>query len=164
MEVSMEGGIVPGQAMALGQPLEVPDELLGELGSCLLVGGIAEVNPTTQRPGFAGRATTVSILPGARLTFIEWSCRLGCLGQEVVDFGRRKEQGMSILAEPAATSTDQANGRETGHRGIELRIQLAEIGVKPRPFWLLIGDGGSVVSDHFSTVAREIWISLSVCT
>jgi hypothetical protein len=56
---------------------------------------------------------------------------------------------MSILAETAATSADEANGRKLRHGGIEIRVQFAQFSVKRRNLLRLTGTSIDGVGDHF---------------
>jgi hypothetical protein len=118
----MEWGIVPGQPFLVHQPFEPGNARLGDLRCLLLEIRVAKINPTAQRPGSSGRASSPIVLPGASGPVIEWSRRSRGVGQEQGELRARDEQGVTVLLEPATSAADRADGRLAGDLGVDVGI------------------------------------------
>ena len=138
MQVTMEWGIFPGEMPGIHKRLQATNRCLGQVGTVRGIGWVAKVNSTTQRSGLPRGASPMIILPRARRPFIKRPNRGRGVGQEDGELGGRHEQGMVVLDEPTAATTDLANRRQGGDFGIERLVN--RLNLHPKLHWVKFHD------------------------
>ena len=118
----MQRGIIPGQAVLVGQRFEPADIALRKAIRELLIRWVAVVHAAPQRPAVACRAVPARILPGARVAQIQWPARLGRAFQQEPGLERRDEERVPVLLETAAAATQLADRPELSDFRVELRV------------------------------------------
>ncbi len=87
------------------------------------IDGIAEENPTPERPRFSRLTAPALVLPGAKRSLIERSNWRGRVSQKQFRFGGGQKKRVVVLGEPAAAATQLADWRERGDFGVKLRVE-----------------------------------------
>lgn len=160
VEVPMEWGIVPRQAVPSGELLEPGEIAFRQLG-CRVIARVAEIDAATQGASLACRAAPEQVLPRAGRAVIQGALRRRSLAQEELDLGLRDEQGVTVLAKPTAAAAELTDRREPGDLGIELGVEGAQLGVQAGFGVRAAGNQRWVCNHHLGTIAREDWISAS---
>src|SRR5262245_16427015 len=122
VEEVVEGGVVPGESLLLGEFLQALQVLLRDLVPRLLVGRIAVVDATTERARLAGGAE-VALLEGAEL---RGDRLLVCRGgmQQHLSLEAAEIEDVAVLLEAATAPAGNADRSGRGDLAIDLRVQF----------------------------------------
>jgi hypothetical protein len=124
----MERRVVPFRARLFCKRLELLQIFLRNQVACLLIGWIAIVHATAERPRFSGGAE-VFLLKRTKLGRDRLTVS-GRAGQQDLGFQIAYEQYMAILLETAASATGNADRPRGGDFGVHLLVQIQDFSLQ----------------------------------
>jgi hypothetical protein len=130
VKVMMKRCILPRYVVLVGQLLEPDDEAFGQVLAVALIGGVAEIDATSEGTRTTRPATILGILPWAGLSLIQRTLRLGRATEQESQLQGRNEKHVPVFLKTTTTAAQLADRTETRHLGVELVIQSAKLGVR----------------------------------
>jgi len=113
----------------LGQLLEPGDEAFGQILARVLIGGVTEIDSTSEWTRTARRATIPGVLPGAGLPLIQETFRLGSTAEQELNLKGRNEERVPVFLKPTTAAAQLTDRTEIRHLVVELVVQSAKFGL-----------------------------------
>jgi len=113
-----------------GQLLEPGDEAFGQILVRVLIGGVTEIDSTSEWTRTARPATILGVLPGAGLPLIQGTLGLGRMAEQELNLKGRNEERVPVFLKTTTAAAQLTDRTETRQLVVELVVQCAKFGLR----------------------------------